>query len=59
MIQLDDDEDTRVEDIDETAGEVIGNGETVREDWRRHLLQAGEKRASRKRKGAYYGLLRE
>lgn len=59
-IQLDDDEDTRVEDIDETAGEVIGNGETVREDWRRHFsLQAGEKRASRKRKGAYYGLLRE
>ncbi|KAI0728075.1 hypothetical protein C8Q72DRAFT_751927, partial [Fomitopsis betulina] len=50
-IQLDDNEDTRVEDIDETAGEVIGNRETVREDWRRHFsLQAGEKRASRKRK---------
>ena len=57
---LDDDEDTRVEDIDEMAGEVIGNRETVREDWRRHFsLQVGEKRASRKRKGAYYGLLRE
>ncbi|KAI0732640.1 hypothetical protein C8Q72DRAFT_881970 [Fomitopsis betulina] len=27
-IQLDDDEDTRVEDIDKTAGEVIGNRET-------------------------------
>ncbi|KAI0734795.1 hypothetical protein C8Q72DRAFT_914560 [Fomitopsis betulina] len=53
-IQLDDDEDTRVEDIDEMAGEVIGNGEMVREDWWRHFsLHAGEKMASRKRKAAW------
>ena len=51
-IRLDDDEDTRVEDIDETAGEVIGSGETVREDWRRHFArQAEEERTSRKGKG--------
>ena len=51
-IRLDDDEDMRVEDIDETAGEVIGSGETVREDWRRHFArQAEEKRTSRKGKG--------
>ena len=36
-IQLDDDEDTRVEDVDTTAGIVIGRGETVREDWRTHF----------------------
>ena len=51
-IQLDDNEDTQVEDIDKTAGEVIGSGETVREDWRQHLArQADEKRTSRKGKG--------
>ena len=51
-IRLDDDEDTRVEDIDETAGEVIGSGETVREDWHRHFArQAEEERTSRKGKG--------
>ena len=39
-------------DIDETAGEVIGSGETVREDWRRHFArQAEEERTSRKGKG--------
>lgn len=52
-IQLDDDEDTRVEDIDETAGEITGHGETVREDWRRHFArQAEEKRTSGKGKCA-------
>ena len=38
--------------LDETAGEVIGSGETVREDWRQHFArQAEEKRTSRKGKG--------
>ena len=51
-IRLDDDEDMRVEDIDETAGEVIGSGETVREDWHQHFArQAEEKRTSRKGEG--------
>lgn len=51
-IQLDDDDDTRVEDVDETAGEVVRSGETVREDWRRHFAQQAEgERTSRKGKG--------
>lgn len=51
-ILLDDDEDMRVEDIDEMAGEVIGSGETVREDWRKHFAQRREeKRLSSKGKG--------
>ncbi|EPS99858.1 hypothetical protein FOMPIDRAFT_1123674, partial [Fomitopsis schrenkii] len=48
---LDDDEDMRVEDIDEMAGEVIGSRETVREDWRKHFAQQREeKRLSSKGK---------
>lgn len=52
-IQLDDEEDTRVEDVDGSAGEVIGRRETVREDWRKHFAeQADEKRdTAGKRKG--------
>ncbi|EPT00493.1 hypothetical protein FOMPIDRAFT_62767 [Fomitopsis schrenkii] len=50
-IQLDDDEDVRVEDFDETAGAIIRSGEMVREDWQKHFSQQEEaKRFSKKGK---------
>lgn len=40
-ILLDDEDDERVEDIDKEAGKVIGEGETVREAWRKHFDNLG------------------
>lgn len=45
-LALDDDEDTRVEIIDESAGKIIGKGRTLRESWRRHF-------AKRRKKGGH------
>ncbi|KAH9911752.1 uncharacterized protein B0H18DRAFT_891825 [Fomitopsis serialis] len=42
-LALDDDEDTRVEEVNEAAGVVLREGETVREEWRRYFEEQKEK----------------
>ncbi|KAH9914551.1 uncharacterized protein B0H18DRAFT_1125480 [Fomitopsis serialis] len=40
-LSLDEDDDERVEDIDRSAGKVIGTAETIRESWREHFNSLG------------------
>ncbi|KAH9916359.1 uncharacterized protein B0H18DRAFT_884862 [Fomitopsis serialis] len=42
-IALDDDDDTRVEVVDQKAGAVRGEGQTVQEAWRHHLAKRKDK----------------
>ncbi|KAH9913218.1 uncharacterized protein B0H18DRAFT_888730, partial [Fomitopsis serialis] len=44
-IQLDDDEDTRVEDVDKTAGRVVGEGRTMMDAWKRHFAKQNDQDA--------------
>ncbi|KAH9924485.1 uncharacterized protein B0H18DRAFT_877763 [Fomitopsis serialis] len=46
-IALDDEDDTRVEVVDEKAGRVTGERETVQEAWRRHLAKRKENQTQR------------